>query len=197
MHGLAVVVAQQGNRQVDPDDSSLLADIALFHAIVVDLSGKDSADELQVFFQVIRMGDVLERAPHQLFARVADDAAQPVVEKQPGTVEAHMGDAHRGLLEGGPEAHLAPDQLLLRIPDFGHVPQHRREEALIAHGHVADAQLDGEGRAVLAHSGQLTPLADDVGPTRAQVVFDVFGVFLAVRRRLKDGEGLPMASPAE
>src|SRR3712207_6212588 len=53
------------------------------------------------------MGDVLEGQPEHLRLFVADDVAEPTVHPEPAPVGAHVGHAHRCLLEGRLEALLA------------------------------------------------------------------------------------------
>jgi len=60
------------------------------------------------------MRDVLERHLQQLFARVADDGAEPVVDPQPTAVGPDVGDADCRLLERGAVDLLALAQGLIR-----------------------------------------------------------------------------------
>ncbi len=150
--GLARLGAHQVDRQVDPDDGAVLAEVPLLHRVGGDLAGHQLADVLQVRVQVVGVGDVLESARQQFLRRIADDVAQPLVDAQPAAVEPHLRHPDRGLLEQRPEGLLALLQGMLRGGDLhGHEVEvgHQRPEFVITvlgHGGVQVALRHAVGR---------------------------------------------------
>ena len=53
------------------------------------------------------MGNVLKGFPQQFVARIIEDFAQALVDRQPATIEIDVGNADRSLFKGGTEAGLA------------------------------------------------------------------------------------------
>lgn len=76
VHRLALLVADQRHREVDPDDVPVGVEVALLHRVAGDLALEGLPHEREVGVEVLRVGDVLERRAEQTADRVADTAGR-------------------------------------------------------------------------------------------------------------------------
>jgi hypothetical protein len=171
--GRAVGRAHQRHRQVDPDQPAVLVQVALVHAVAGDLAGQQLLQQRQILFQVIRVGDGLKVGRQHLFGRVADDAAERVVDLVEAAFQCHQGHADRGVVERG----LEDLQLRLARRDVVH---QGREAPAVGAGRAADRQLDREHLARLPLGRNLDTLVDDRALAGAQEAGQALVVGVAV-----------------
>ena len=107
VHRLALRIADQGHAEQAPEHAALLVHVALFHLVGADPPGDQVLEVVQVGIQVVGVGEVHEIAVQQLFAAVAEHAAQFVVDLQPAAIRGDQGHAQGRRVEGIAEALLA------------------------------------------------------------------------------------------
>lgn len=101
--GVAPHVAEERDGHARPHGRTIAAHEALFQRVGVDLPGQQPSLVFSVDLEVLGNRQLAEGWLSQLFASVAENAAHALVEAQEASVEPDVGDAHRGLLEGGAE----------------------------------------------------------------------------------------------
>ena len=110
--------------QIHPDRFAALAHDALFEPELADLSRLDAPHLFEIRREIVRMGQLPEIEPQQLFARIAQDVAIFLVDAhQAAGLDVGQGYADRGLIEDGAEAFLAAAQGLVGGGDFGVGPR--------------------------------------------------------------------------
>ena len=116
-------VSRHRERPVHPDLRPVLVQKALFPGERPDLAGEELSNARLVEGEIIAMGDGEEGAGQELVACISENVTAPLVDPQPPPVHGRVGDAHRGLLEGRPEALLRITErvvdLLLRLVQGG------------------------------------------------------------------------------
>src|SRR5258708_34922404 len=90
-----------------PDDPAVLAQVALIHAIAIDLPLVHELDLGNFGREIVRVGNVLECLLDEFIDWVAENAAQGFVNPEPPAVESDVCDTYRSILERGPEPGLA------------------------------------------------------------------------------------------
>ncbi len=80
MLGRSRCAAQQRDREIDPDQAAILAEVALVHRIRRNLPLQQALHRCQVLFQILRMSDLSEGELQQLLAPIADDLAKTLVD---------------------------------------------------------------------------------------------------------------------
>ena len=74
--GFPRVLTQQRDGQVDPHDLPVFAVVALLHRVTIRLPGQEPFNVLEIGFQVVGVGDILESKVLNLLLRVAHDIAE-------------------------------------------------------------------------------------------------------------------------
>src|SRR5690242_16220234 len=83
-------IAYQRNGQVDPDDRTILTQVALLHRVSLDFAREQSGDVRQIGVEIVRMRDGLKIEFPQFIGRVTDDLAKAAVDRKPATIETDM-----------------------------------------------------------------------------------------------------------
>jgi hypothetical protein len=117
----AVTCADERDAQEDPDQVAPLVEVPLLHLVRPNLAVQHLANETEVGFEVLRVGDVLKRPGEQLVVRVADELAERVVHPQEAAVGANQRHADRGEAERAAELLLALAQRLRGTRAVAHV----------------------------------------------------------------------------
>src|SRR5207248_582662 len=104
---LALRAARERDRQVDPQQRAVLAQIAFFELYRAHVPGMHQGALLVRGVAIFRMRDVLHRAAGQLRLAVAEHLAQLAVDELKAPREIDVRDARGGDLEGLAKAHLA------------------------------------------------------------------------------------------
>src|SRR4051794_23857785 len=99
---LAVVVAHERDREQDPDDRPVRADVALLHLVGADLTREHLPEVLEIDVEVVRMRDLLERGCEQLVLRVAGHLAHRRIDAEPVALRADERDPDRRVVEREP-----------------------------------------------------------------------------------------------
>ena len=94
---LALLVANQRDRQQHPYRCCGRGDVALFHLVAIDVSREKTPELVQVGIELIGVGDVLEGACQELGLGVSREPGQRLVDLSPPTVELHDRLADRGM----------------------------------------------------------------------------------------------------
>ena len=104
-HGASVRrVGHQGDRDPDPDDPAVLADVALLELVLVALPAHELGKQLGIRRHVLRVGQLHEAHSHELVGRVAGELAQGGVDPLQAPVLVPAGGHSRsGPLEDPPE----------------------------------------------------------------------------------------------
>src|SRR5436190_22488273 len=106
VQGPTVLVAHDRDRQQDPDDRTLLGEVALLHLVRRAVAVDELVDVGEVGVEVVGVGDVREGQFLQLVLAVADQVAQRAVDLEEAPVEPDQGHADRRVGERGLEAPL-------------------------------------------------------------------------------------------
>ena len=78
----------------------VLAKVAFLHAVSGKIPGQHLTDEVEVGFQVVGVGDVLEGDLEQFPLGVSGDLTEGVVDLEPASLGRHQGHADGGMIEG-------------------------------------------------------------------------------------------------
>ena len=109
-----LAIADQRYIQQNRDQMSARVDVAFLHLVGANLTGDHPAHILQIAFEILRMGDVLEGTREQFRFRIADQIAERPVDFEPSTFGRHQSHADARLLERIREAFFTFAQCLLR-----------------------------------------------------------------------------------
>ena len=164
--GLPQRRSRQRDGQVDPHPRTVPADVALLHGVGLDLAGEHLPHVGEVPVEVVGVGDVLERQPQQLLARVADDRAEPVVDAQEAALQADVGNAHGRLLERRPAELFALLQGQLVPPAREGVREDLRHELQALHHRVRPIALRPHRVERQGAHGRLAPDRERDGQVR-------------------------------
>src|SRR5260370_32394975 len=97
----------RGPRQRDgdmrPDERAILADKALLHRVLIYLAGEQALEVRVTRVEVGGVGDVLVGARRELHAVVTEEVAEPLVEAQPASLWADLGNAGPRAVQRRPE----------------------------------------------------------------------------------------------
>src|SRR5207248_10231252 len=155
---LALRIARERHREVDPYDRVVLADVTLLELHRRDLAGAHAGAIDIGLIAVVGMRDLLDRAADQLGLAVAQHVAELVIDIDEAPGEVDVGDAGGCDLEGLAEAHLAFGErgfglLSLQVlADLRTEHAHRADQPLVglAHDAARDRQ-HADGTALESH----------------------------------------------
>ncbi len=124
--GDSLLVAHQRHADARPEGFAVLAQVALLHLVGVDTPGEQVAHQVEVQFQVVHIGDLLERQLAQAFGGIAEHPAQRLVDLEQPPLQRHQGHADRREFHGAAELRLADGHLMLLAAAALH--DHRDQE---------------------------------------------------------------------
>ena len=75
-----ITVSDAPDRQMRPDDTAVLSEIALFQIVVVDIAIQDPPHLREIGGEILRIGEVLKRQPFQLIGGVAQKLTQTIID---------------------------------------------------------------------------------------------------------------------
>jgi hypothetical protein len=90
----------------------LLVEDTLLDLVALHVARGHAPDEVELPLPVVGVGDLVQREPSQLLARVAEDRGRGVVEEHPAPVEASHAEADRRRREGSAQTLVAAAERL-------------------------------------------------------------------------------------
>lgn len=141
--GKAIVIRDDDDPRQDPHDRPIPGDVALLPLALVRLAGPGTTQPSGVRFHVVRMGEVQEAPPDQLFPVIPEHPAQRVVDPQPSSVRRDDRHPGRSTIECRRHQPLRIASHDLLGAHEGSEPAQLRDvmrERERAHGHLADVQ---------------------------------------------------------
>ena len=93
-----------GYAEQNPHGLPVLAKVAFLHAVRGKIPGQHTTGVVEVGFQVVGMGDVLEGPLEQFLLGVSGDLTEGVVDLEAASLRRHQGHADRSMIKGIAEA---------------------------------------------------------------------------------------------
>ncbi|GAB3656795.1 hypothetical protein GCM10027596_11430 [Nocardioides korecus] len=94
MQRSAGAVADQADREVDPDHVAVAVEVALAQPVAGDQPLGELLEQLQVPGQVLGVRDLLEGQGHQLVGRVAEHGREGLVDAAEAALQRDQGDPY-------------------------------------------------------------------------------------------------------
>ena len=129
-------VAHQRYRQARPDDLAAFAEVAFLDGIGVNLAAQQPVGMLQIVFQIVGMGNLLEGELFQLGVGEAERQAERVIDLQPASLRRHQRHADGGIFHRVAKPGFAFADVVLFAPESVHHQRH----------HVARDQRQQKGQ---------------------------------------------------